>query len=279
MEKCPYVLQTGKNKGQVCGKNASEQGYCKLHFKKLNPSDEIPERKQYEGGCPCVLQSGKYKGETCGKKISENGFCKVHQKKCIQPDTVPIQLIEQPTIRLESQPSQTKCPCVLQSGKNKGLVCGKEPTKGSLYCRFHQKTCIKPPEIPETEVQPALLTPEPEEKKAVEDTTFEQGPSFVELEEKTVLDSNINNVNNVDNDNIPIEQAESSDSSSDSEDSGPEIPAEPQPIIEEDILKDEAWNSYQVSEEELHRFISRVQIENIDIVQMNILEKELQKIF
>ena len=263
---CPFILLKGKNKGQECGKKTDESGYCKMHNPNQTEQPNQPEQPPIiqseiplnENKCPCILQSGEKKGQVCGKNISQNGFCKIHQKKCVQPSTLAIQPLQQPVF-------ETKCPCVLQSGKNKGQSCGKEPIVGSKYCRFHQKTCVEPvkPVEPVGPVEPVFI----EEK---EDIGFVSGPTFEELEQEISPKSPL------------AELSDGADSMGDSiEPEQPEQPEqpEPEPIIEEEILKQDEWQRFQVSEEELQQIISNVQIKNIDIVQLNVLENEIMKCF
>lgn len=168
-------------------------------------------------GCPCILQTGKNKGQRCGKNISENGHCKIHQKKCIEPQTVPIQPLIQPDIEL-------RCPCILQSGKNKGQPCGKDLIAGTTHCRFHQKKCLE--RVPQS---PTVIPPVDE---PIEET------------------------------NDPVEEV-----------------SDPVPIIEEEILREEQWKTFTVSEEELERILSNIQITSVDAMQFEHLEQEIQKCF
>ena len=69
---CKFILQTGKNKGKICGR-FPQLGCesCKIHNKKT---------------CQFILKSGKNKGEMCGNFCQTNyNTCKRHTKMNIIP--------------------------------------------------------------------------------------------------------------------------------------------------------------------------------------------------
>ena len=83
---CTALLQSGKRKGEECGKASGDSGFCKAHEKKapVHKADEKdPENKATEKkSCTFVLVAGKNKGVTCTKLVRDNElFCTAHGKK------------------------------------------------------------------------------------------------------------------------------------------------------------------------------------------------------
>ncbi len=92
-KKCTGILKSGKNKGTVCGNNASlfESGdldkcYCSKHKPDIDNLVSIKTRLL----CNCKLANGKRKGQECGKKASyyfqkksfeKIGYCSIHSSK------------------------------------------------------------------------------------------------------------------------------------------------------------------------------------------------------
>ena len=77
VNKCDYVLKTGKNKGKSCdsyGYYYNDNCYCKRHHSIKQVT------KPLKLTCKCLLKTGKRKGEECGSKIHEGEYCKRHSK-------------------------------------------------------------------------------------------------------------------------------------------------------------------------------------------------------
>ena len=90
--KCPFVLKSGKRKGEMCGRDCDKSnGYCNIHLKsiknkedkeKQNKKTKIKQGKSVDNkkiiGCTCILKSGKRKGQSCNTKLFKDNLCKRH---------------------------------------------------------------------------------------------------------------------------------------------------------------------------------------------------------
>jgi hypothetical protein len=161
---CTFILQSGTRKGQPCGKPAKVDGLCGIHQKKNIPvQGELDPSK-----CDCMILSGARKGQACGRPIKENGLCAIHLKSCPTRVSNIIEVSQQ-----QSQIQPDKCPCLIQSGKNRNQVCGRSLQPGATTCKFHKEICTKsaitaPVEIVETIEPEEVKEAEPEEVKEAE---------------------------------------------------------------------------------------------------------------
>lgn len=172
-EQCMCVLQGGKKKGQICGRKLKlGQTRCGLHMKTCISGEPEAVRNEVIAAvdgprCPCVFQAGKKKGQICGRKTKPGqGVCGVHTKKCIQvdgEDHVPVVAVEPPVV----QDQVGTCPCIYQSGKKKGQVCGRKTKPGQGVCGLHLRTCVQP-DVVDEEQEGALEERSPAQREVVE---------------------------------------------------------------------------------------------------------------
>ena len=87
-EKCSFILQSGKNKGNQCSKNAMpDTKMCKTHaLKTSSDDDDTPLATKNETTEKCIvnLKTGKNKGTACGKNVIPGTHtCKSHTSNAI----------------------------------------------------------------------------------------------------------------------------------------------------------------------------------------------------
>ena len=270
VEGCPCILQGGKNKGTVCGKKIKAMGHCGIHQNKcvlpvppvIRGVSPVVERapevvvsvllepvvpaQQDNGKCKCILQGGKSKGKECGRKVTANGCCGIHQNKCVKPVREPSpspvraqQSVPQVVEVIIPLPSEsTTCPCLIQSGKNKGNICGKK-VKAHGRCGIHQNKCgiadqALPPAVYEAK-SPAQNDPIPKEsvEDVVEDAT---GPDILDV----ILDAAIE-----------------------------EITAPVQSEVK--------WTTKKVSLAELQNLVKTIEPKSISILQFEQIDREIEQ--
>lgn len=75
---CPSVIQSGVNKGKICGKPVFTEGLCRRHHTLSNeerPSKKARLTEPLEGRCRCKTQKGFF----CGVEVKDGGlYCKRH---------------------------------------------------------------------------------------------------------------------------------------------------------------------------------------------------------
>jgi hypothetical protein len=92
-EKCSFILQSGKNKGNQCSKNAMpDTKMCKTHALKTSSDDDDthlvtkkkPATDETTEKCIVNLKTGKNKGTACGKNVIPGTHtCKSHTSNAI----------------------------------------------------------------------------------------------------------------------------------------------------------------------------------------------------
>ena len=269
--KCSFLLQSGTRKGQPCGRPVKEGGFCGVHQKKPEITNISDPSK-----CNCLILSGARKGQICGRTAKENGLCAIHLKSC--PSRLPTEPTQQPA-QIVQPVLPTKCQCIIQSGKNRNQICGRNVQPGTTTCKFHKEVCVKPKEPVEI-----IETVEPEQK--------DSDDSDIETDIKEVMPESAKP------ESAKPESAEISDAEFDEAEFEAEFEAElekvmnePDPDQEEepveprepDILPEpierDTWKVIQVSEKELMNILDSTQILDIDTEQMNYLDYQIRKCF
>ena len=318
--------------------------------------DDIIPKSKIITKCPCVIQSGKRKGEVCGKSISNNGKCSMHQKTCVPPKSPEHQPSPRPKSKTPERPvsptrtpkQPSKCPCIIQSGKRKGEVCGRNIKKNGK-CSFHITSCIEPvvvdpklfirSQVSQTELE--NLVKDLETKSSEETIIFTQQELDDLLEEVKSEDSNktAKSIKSTEEPSEPtgknigfteqelddlLEEIESEDSNKTAKSiKSTEEPSEPtgknigfteqelDDLLEEiesdtdildaidkelenekennlikidaeneiDVTNDKEWSSHRITEKEFFKILENIKIVDIDMKQMKLLESEIHKCF
>ena len=93
--------------------------------------------------CQCIIQNGENKGKVCGGKLVQGtDRCYRHQKKCIT--TAAIEKKKEPVIIQEQKIGEDQCPCIIQTGQNKGKPCLQKIFEDGKCKRHINKKCILP---------------------------------------------------------------------------------------------------------------------------------------
>jgi len=289
--KCSFLLQSGTRKGQPCGRPVKEGGFCGVHQKKPEITNISDPSK-----CNCLILSGARKGQICGRTAKENGLCAIHLKSC--PSRLPTEPTQQPA-QIVQPVLPTKCQCIIQSGKNRNQICGRNVQPGTTTCKFHKEVCVKPKEPVEI-----IETVEPEQKDSddsdIETDIKEVMPESAKPESAKPESAKPESAKpeSAKPESTKPESAEISDAEFDEAEFEAEFEAElekvmnePDPDQEEepveprepDILPEpierDTWKVIQVSEKELMNILDSTQILDIDTEQMNYLDYQIRKCF
>lgn len=100
--------------------------------------------------CQVPKTRGDKKGEPCGKNcVVDTNFCPEHLKKNYKSPSKEVKTSENVDSEADESKEVSKevsadkvsdvCPHILESGKNKGSVCGKKTTKDGKWCTVHAK--------------------------------------------------------------------------------------------------------------------------------------------
>ena len=182
---CKCLIQSGARKGELCGRAVAQGSErCNLHKTTcILPEQQVEQPPiPQESKCMCIIQSGKQKGAICGRPVKQNGRCNVHKTTCV----VGEEQLSEPPIRPPPIPQESKCMCIIQSGKQKGAICGR-PVKQNGRCNVHKTTCVlekviadEKEDIVDTVVQaitpvlPVALPPQPQQLTTTQTMTIQE---------------------------------------------------------------------------------------------------------
>jgi hypothetical protein len=85
---CEFLLKTGANKGNMCGKKKSDDcEWCPIHMKSKQAEKKKEEKKQEPEEKITFCQAQLKNGSSCTNKTNGETFCKTHIKSKPEEDT------------------------------------------------------------------------------------------------------------------------------------------------------------------------------------------------